>query len=449
MKKAFLKKTASALLTGAMILSLTGCLDFGGGKKAVLAAAEVLAENIVAADASELISISSIDKKSKEATELTEILSLDGKSDEDKAFYAAVEKTIEYEIDEESFTSKKGEASIDIVFTIADYEAVLKDEYTKIDDLTAAVKKADTKEIKFTAEFVKEDKEWIADNVGSKKFLKIYDYRTADIQLALTPDMVKGFIDKSMSAFWLANDGKYKDTPFIEYNYYFTSDVLDYKDRGVKIYFKLSKDGSEVFTGAETVFGESTNVKCKASNEDLGLKISEYLEAGNYKIDLYMKDAEGDHLIDTVSVSVEKTPPTTTQPNTALKGEGDYFTFRNSEFKKYVLACGWLNTDNTLKNAKTYSKDVKNMCFSFKVDPSCTAELDYAYYYSEKSDKASLEQAMKTAVYHNSVKPQKFTEGYFYDFLYKMDQAKEGVYIIAVFEHGTNNVIMVGYVTVS
>ena len=448
MKKSLFKKTASVLLIGSMILSLTGCLDFTGGKKEVLAAAEALAESVVAANASDLISNSNIDKKSKEATELTEILSLDGKSDEDKAFYTAVEKTIEYEIDEESFTSKKGEASVDITFTIADYEKVLKEEYTKIDDLTSAVKKADTKEIKFTAEFVKEDKEWIADNVGSKKFLKIYEYRTAEIKLALTPDMVKGFIDRNMSAFWLANDGKYKDTPFIEYNYYFTSDVLEYKERGVKIYFKISKDGTEVFTGAETLFGESTNVKCKVSNEDLGLKNTEVLEAGNYKIDLYMKDDSGEHLLDSVSIAVEKTPPTQTTTNKALKGEGDYFTFRNSEFKKYVLACGWLNTDNTLKNAKTYNKNVKNMCFSFQVDPSCTAELDYAYYYSEKSDKASLEAAMKTAVYHNSCKPQQFPEGYFYDFLYKMDQAKEGVYIIAVFEHGTNNLIMVGYVSV-
>ena len=448
MKKTFFKKSASLLLTGAMILSLSGCLDFGGGKKAVLAAAEALAENIVAADADELIANSSIDKKSKEATELKDILSTDGKSDEDKAFYDAVEKTIEYEIDEESFTSKKGEASIDIVFTIADYESVLKDEYTKIDDLTAAVKKADTKEIKFTAEFVKEDKEWVADNVGSKKFLKIYDYRNADIKLALTPEMVTGFIDRNMSAFWLANDGKYKDTLFIEYNYYFTSDVLDYKERCVKLYFKLSKDGNEVYTGPESVFGESTNIKCKASNTDLGLTAGDYLEAGNYKIDLYMKSDDGDHLVDSVSIAVEKTPPKTTTTPTTLKGEGDYFTFRNSEFKKYVLECGWLNTDKTLKNAKTYSKDVKDMCFSFRVDPSCTAELDYAYYYSEKSDKASLEAAMKTAVYHNSCKPKQFPEGYFYDFLYHMDQAKEGVYIIAVFEHGTNNVIMVGYVSV-
>ena len=447
MKKIFLKKTASVLLAGALLLSLTSCLDLGGGKKAVLEAAQTFGENVASADAAALIKNSSLDKKSKEADVLNELFTTDGKSDEDKAFYTAVEKTIEFEIDEDSYTSKKGTASVDIVFSIADYESVLNTEYTKIEDLTAAVKKADTKEIKFTAEFVKnDDKEWVVDNIN-KKFVKIYDYRNKTIELALNADMVKEFIDRNMSSFWLADDGKYKDTLFIEYNYYFKSEVLDYKDRGVKLFFKLLKDGNEVFTGAEEDFGVSTNIKCKVSNENLGLKINEYLEAGNYEIDLYMKDNKGEALVDKISVSVEKSAPKPT--TTTLQGEGDYFTFRDTEFKKNVLACGWLNTDNTLKNAKTYSKDVKKMCFSFKVDPSCTAELDYAYYYSEKSDKASLEAAMKTSVYHASVKPKQFTEGYFYDFLYQMDQAKTGVYVIAVFEHGTNNVIMIGYVTVS
>lgn len=447
MKKIFMKRTASAIMAAALLLSLTGCLDLGGAKKAVLASAEAFAETVTGAKADDIIKCSTLDKKSKEATVLTDLLTTDGKSDDDKAFYQAVERTIEYEIDEESYTNKKGTASVDIVFTIADYESVLDTEYTKIDDLTAAVKKADTKEFKFTVEFVKnDDKEWVVDNIN-KKFVKLFEYRNQKIELALTAEMIKGFIDRDMSSFWLADDAKYKDTLFIEYNYYFSSDVLAYKDRGVKVFFKLLKDGKEVFTGEEETFGISTNVKCKVSNENLGLKNSDYLEAGNYEIDLFMKDLNGEQLVDKISVSVEKSAP---KPNNkTFPGEGDYFTFRNSEFKNNILACGWLNTDNTLKNAKTYSKDVKKMCFSYKVDPSCTTELDYAYYYSEKGDKASLEAAMKTAVYHASVKPKQFPEGYFYDFLYTMDQAKTGVYIIAVFEHGTNNIIMVGYVTVS
>ena len=94
MKTYFYKKAVSVILTGAVLLSLTGCLDFGGGKKAVLEAAGVFAENVAAADASALIKASSLDKKSKDATALNDILSLDGKSDEEKAFYEAVERQI-------------------------------------------------------------------------------------------------------------------------------------------------------------------------------------------------------------------------------------------------------------------------------------------------------------------------------------------------------------------
>ncbi len=451
MKTKFYKKALSAVLTCAVLLSLTGCIEFDGGKKAVIEAAGVLAENMASADAATLIKNSSLDKKSKDAAALTDILNLDGKSDEEKAFYEAVEKTIEYEVDEESFSSKKGQATIDIIFTMADYEEVLKEKFTKIDDLKDAVKKADTKEIKFTAEFIKEDKEWVADNVGSKKFLKIYDYRTAKVDLALTADMVKGFIDKNMSSFWLAEGGKYVDTIFIEYSYYFDSAVVDYKDRGVKLYFKLSKDGNEVFTGDDQILGDSTIVTCKVSNEQLGLNKTAFLDAGSYKIDLYMKGDAGDELIDTVSINVEKTPPKNTGKNNsgALPGEGSYFTFRNAEFRQHVKACGWLNNDNCKTSANTYNKNVKKLTFSIQVDDLNMAEVDYKYYYSDKTDSDSLKNAMKNAIYTGSAKPKKFTEGIFYDFDYQVDQAKLGIYLVAIYEKGTNNLICLAYVGVS
>lgn len=453
MKTKLYKRAVSVVLTGAVLLSLTGCLDFGGGKKAVIEAAGVLAENIVAADAAKLIKESSLDKKSKDATALTETLSLDGKKDEEKAFYEAVEKTIEYEVDEESFTSKKGQASIDIIFTMADYESVLKDKYTKIEDLTEAVKKADTKEIKFTAEFIKEDKEWVADNVGSKKFLKIYDYRTAKVDISVSADMVKALINKNMSSFWLAENGKYVDTIFIEYSYYFDSSVADFKDRGVKLYFKLSKDGTEVFTGEDQILGESTIVTCKVTNEQLGLDKNAFVDAGNYKIDFYMKGDAGDELLDTVSVTVEKTPPKQNNGGNnnsgALPGEGNYFTFRNAQFRQHVKACGWLNNDNCKTSANTYKKDVKKLTFSIQVDDLNMAEVDYKYYYSDKTDTDSLKNAMKEPVFSGSAKPKKFTEGIFYDFDYQVDQAKLGIYLVGIYEKGTNNLICLAYVGVS
>ena len=55
MLKNQMKKVVSVLLSSAIVFGFTGCLDFGGGKKAVIEAAGELAENMAAADASTLI----------------------------------------------------------------------------------------------------------------------------------------------------------------------------------------------------------------------------------------------------------------------------------------------------------------------------------------------------------------------------------------------------------
>lgn len=446
MNKTFMKKVTSLALTGAIMFGFAGCMDFGG-KKAVLEAANELGESIISADASAILDLTDLDEDSKEATAVTDRLSTDINSDDEIAFFEAVEKTMEFSVDEESFESKKGEASVDIVITMADYESVLSDTYTKIEDLTDAVAKADTKEITFTAEFKKDGKEWKADNVGSKKFMKIFDYRNEIIDLALTSSMIYGFIDQDMSAFWLANDGKYVDTILIEYSYYFDSAVTDYKDKDVKVFFTLSKDGTVVYTGEDVLFGESTIITCKVTNEQLGLGKNDYLEAGTYEVALYMKGEFGDELIDSDSITVEKTvkqPTTTSNGNgSKLKGEGEYYNFRDTVFRQHVLLGGWINVNKTLKNANTYTTDAKTIVFSLQVNDVNMEKVDYKYYFTEKTDKDSLNEALKNPVYSGSAAPKQFTDGIFYDFEYKLPEAKPGCYVCAVFKAGTNEMICV------
>ena len=85
-------------------------------------------------------------------------------------------------------------------------------------------------------------------------------------------DMISGFIDTTMSGFWLADDDDiYYDTDFIEYDYYFDSAVLDYAARGERMYFVLSKDGSDLYSGPDFIFGESTNVVCRVDGDLIGL----------------------------------------------------------------------------------------------------------------------------------------------------------------------------------
>ncbi len=50
-----LKKAISVFMTGAVLLSCSGCLNSGGGKKAVIEAADKLASNMISANAGKLI----------------------------------------------------------------------------------------------------------------------------------------------------------------------------------------------------------------------------------------------------------------------------------------------------------------------------------------------------------------------------------------------------------
>ena len=455
MLKNQMKKAVSVLLTGAIVFGFTGCLDFGGGKKAVIEAAGELAENMAAADASKLIKNSTLDKKSDEAVALTDLLSADYGSDDAKAFYKAVEATIEYEVDEESVTVNKGEASIDIVFTMCDYSKVLQDEYTNIDDLTAAVKKAKTTEVKFTAEFVKEDKEWIPDNVGSKKFMKLYDYRNADIDFALTADMIAGFIDTTMSGFWLADDDIYYDTDFIEYDYYFNSEVLDYAARGELMYFTLSKDGSTLYYGPDFTFGESTNVVCRVDGDLIGLTYGEAFETGTYTISLFYIGEYGDELVDCQSCFVEKSVVTTPisgggYSGDTFPGEGEYYAFDDLTFRGYVINAKWFDYDGYRTSDASYSTDVQTIAFSLEVDPSCTMTVDYSYYYTDKEDRDSIGDALQNPVYSNTISPTSYSNGTFYDIDYPVGgEAAPGFYMFVIYEAGTSHVLMYGFCNVA
>ena len=128
------KKTMSAVLAISVLAGFTGCTG-AGGNKAIISAAEALAENMVLADADLLISNSNLDDDSDEAEALTGLLDNDSASADEQDFYEAVEATIEYSVDANSCNIKKDKATVDIIFTMVDYNAVLKDDYTDIGGL--------------------------------------------------------------------------------------------------------------------------------------------------------------------------------------------------------------------------------------------------------------------------------------------------------------------------
>lgn len=437
------RKVLSVVLTGTVLLGYTGCLDLGGGKKAILEAADELASNMVAEDSSELIKNSSLGKKDSETKLVQELLSDESRSDDEIAFFDAVASTVEYEIDEKSIEVKKGEASVVIVFTMADYESVTGETYTNIDDLTKAVKKADTKDIKFTAEFVKDGKEWVADNIGSKKFMQFYNYRNETINLAVTADMIAGMIDKNMSSFWLTSDGIYIDTDLIEYDYYFDPEIKNYAGLGQSVYFTLDKGGAELFRGDCVTIGESTNISCAVEAAELGNKV---FEPGQYTINLYLvNDKDGDdELIDSQSIAVESKSrnTNTTTPKTGDDQDGFYYIY-DSNFGKYVINGDWADYDGCLLESPVYSTSVKTMGFKLMVKDDCDMELDYCYAYSATADASGLREGLDNPLYTGSCSPSKLSSGTGYEFLYPANgEAKTGYYFLVVFKAGTKDIVM-------
>lgn len=460
MKKNSFKKAISVLLAGAVLFSLAGCFNLGGGgKKAVLEAAETLASDMAAADASKLIKNSTLSKKSDEAAALTDLLSDEGHTEDEISFFKAVEKTIEYEIDESSVSVNKDEASADIVFTVADHSKILEGDFKDINELTSAVKKADTRTVKFTAEFEKQDKEWIPSNVAGKKFMKLYDYRNCELSFALTADMIAGFIDRAESAFWIYDDNngaeKYVDTTFIEYDYYFDPAITDYKERGEVIYFELTKDGETLYTGPDMIFGEAVNVVCRVDGSSIGIDFLSFFESGTYSIDLYYRGENGSELVDSNSVTVEKTvtPIPTSGTDTsynALPGEGEYYAFNDMDFRKNVINAEWFDYDDYLIDDMTYSSDVEIIAFSLQVQPGYNKAVDYGFYFTDQEDQAAITDALQNPVYSDTITPTSYSNGTYYDIDYEVDgQAAPGYYMFVLYESGTSNVLMYGFCQVS
>lgn len=426
------KKITSVLLAISVLAGFTAC-DGKGGNKALISAAESLAENMSLADADQLISNSTLEDDSDEAEALTALLDTDSASADAQDFIEAVEATIEYSVDADSCNIKKDKATVDIIFTMVDYNAVLKDDYSDIGGLVKAIKKADSKDVKFTAEFVKDGKNWVANNVGSKKFMNFYAYREAEIKIAMSAEMIASYLDLGKSGFALTTNNQYYNTPFIQYDFYFNSAVHDYEDRNMILHTELYKDGTKIADGDEFKFGSTTLYSFKLLASDFYSGSREIFEAGKYVISLLTED---DEMIITQTVVIQETVVATTPApgggnSDLFEGEGVYFYFLDESFRNEVIDLEWYDYDNKMSNEITYDSDVNTLAFSIEVDSTCTRKVNYLYASCTSDDESEIVEALQNPDYVNSITPTKYDNGYFYDLDYEVNgQAKSGYYVL-------------------
>ena len=220
MKGTTLKKVASAILAGAMLLSCASCALFGAGKKEVIESASAFADALVKMNAKKIIKLTDEKKTSKAAEEITYILSTNMFSANRLSYLEAVQDTITYEIKEDTVTVENDKASVDVVFTMVDYEKALKDgDFESIDDVLVALEDCeDTTDITVGFEFKKDGDKWLISNLKDKDYKKLYEFMT--YSYSVTPELASTVDDTYI----------YGGSYYIDMDVYFTEDISSYSN---------------------------------------------------------------------------------------------------------------------------------------------------------------------------------------------------------------------------
>ncbi len=428
--KRVMTKIGCLAVSASMVLSVAGCLG-GKAKTEVIEAAESFAEAVKKGDPAKIIKLTTEKKDSDVAAGLTLILSEDTYTDEQNQFNSAVAKTIEAEVDEESVKVDGDSAEADIVFTIVDYEKALKDgEFEDIDGVLDAIKDCeDTKEITFSAEFEKDDDEWLISNLDDKDFGKIYDYLTYELPITASANFEE-YLDYTDWYFDNGDNTYSHYNSYIELDLWFTSEIYDVDPTANFVYYEVYKDDGLVYTSDNVAVGGSTYIELiYGDDQGAALDNDGYIEAGEYEIIVYLTDGSV-FTSSTCTVEEGTTIETTTYATGAIE-PSNMFEFQDDAFEAKALEAGWWDYLGTMVGDGIYGLDTETIAFSIQVDPSETEGIHYEFYYSEDDD--MTEEDMAEPAFAADIEPTVYPNGdTYYDIDYTPDEMVPGYYLLIV-----------------
>lgn len=274
--KTLTTKTLAAALAGTMALACASCslLPGVGGdekkKEDVLDAADTFAKALVSCDTDKIAKLTNEEKDSDTVAELEANLNGLLYSVEQDQIAEAVADTLKYEIDEDFVKIDKDEASVDVTFTMVDYEAALEGEFADADEAVDAIKDCDdTCEVEVTFEFELDDDEWLISNLGDKAYSKLYGFYGLDVNF--TPALADLIADEFIAA----------DYGYMYMTVSFSEDITDYVD-GITY---------DIFLDGDLVYGDQTPY---SDNEQVwgDMSIDGPLENGTYTVVFYYNGTE-------------------------------------------------------------------------------------------------------------------------------------------------------------
>ena len=213
-----LRRLVAGVLAAATALSFASCALFGTSKE-IVDAADIFAATVIKGNAKKIIKLTTEKESSDAAAELGALLNKNYYSSNQKEFIDAVADTMTYEVKSDTVKSDKERGSVDVVFTMVDYEKAIKDgDCEDIDDVIDALKDCeDTMDVTVGLEFKNKGDRWLVDNIDDKDFEDLFEFYTYDIGAEIISDSVDVY------------GYEYDDTDYCDDTDYFDSLYKDYQ----------------------------------------------------------------------------------------------------------------------------------------------------------------------------------------------------------------------------
>lgn len=179
-----LRRLVAGVLAAVTALSFASCALFGTSKE-IVDAADNFAATVIKGNTKEIIKLTTEKKSSDAAAELGALLNKNNYSFNQKEFIDAVTDTMTYEVKSDTVKSDKERGSVDVVFTMVDYEKAIKDgDCEDIDDVIDALKDCeDTMDVTVSLEFKNKGDKWLVDNIDDKDFEDLFEFYTYDAEI--------------------------------------------------------------------------------------------------------------------------------------------------------------------------------------------------------------------------------------------------------------------------
>ncbi len=412
-------KIAASVLATAMIMSMTGCSMLGGGKakQEVLDAADSFASNICSLKASKVTAAMADldDAKAEEIEFAFDAISSD-------AILSAIAGTLAYEIDEDSVEvdSKKGEASVDVVFTYVDansvYEDVVADGGDEDDFIDALADCDDTVEVEITYEFTLDDDEWLVDDAKLKTFQSLFAFCEEAEAYEFGADFMEAYEGHS---WWMADsDNTYSDAYYIDFWGEYDSSLLT---ESPELYFTVEHDGTLVYTS-----DISSSADCYFYASDYGYDV---LPEGTYTVTLYLADGT---VVDSDSTYCYVSDVPTSGGDVVVTGDVDTETYWDdpaSAWADTISMWGWYDY-NASGFGEGYYAAGDMVEFDLITDDDNAGPLYYAFYALPDGTPGSADYDNPDADGVVDFYPYSFGN----DYEFELGYADAGVYLVVVAE---------------